>query len=388
VAAWPRRGALSLLAGGAAMASMLGLANRRPLSVVVIGAGTMGVSIAYHLAKRGAQVAVLDRSAPGGGATQGAFAMLIATHDGDRAFNDLYGLAVGDWRRLQRELPALQIQWGGTCSWAAPGPAADAIAASTSRLRDWGASIRPMNAGDLERLVPGVAPGPFGAGAFSPEQGTLDPSQAHAALLAAANRLGVRVRTPCEAQGFDVAGGTIRSVRTASGDIRADMFVLAAGVDSPPLAGPLGVKTPIDVVSGTLAHSAPHPRALQRVLNGPAGSLKQDPDRRIVIGPDYRPGANGTDISPAYGEQLLVSASKVLPALEGARLERMTLGFVAIPKDSHPIVGFCAEPSNLYVAVTMSGITMAPLMGRFAANEIVGGLSVDRLAAYRPSRFA
>jgi glycine/D-amino acid oxidase-like deaminating enzyme len=170
--------------------------------------------------------------------------------------------------------------------------------------------------------------------------------------------------------------------------VDADVFVLSAGAATPDLAAALGVKTPIDVVSGSLAHSAPHPPVLGRVLNGPAGSLKQDPDGRIVIGPDYRPGANGVDTSGAYGEKLLADAARIMPALAGARLEHMTVGFVPIPKDNHPIVGFCATPANLYLALTMSGITMAPLMGRFAATEIVGRIAVDALTPYRPARFA
>src|SRR5580693_5537297 len=103
-----RRRALTLLTGlGAAALPAFGVARDRPRRVVVIGAGIIGTSIAYHLAGRGARVLVLDKASPGSGATQGAFAMLIATHDGgDRAFNDLYGLAVRDWRRLQGEVPA------------------------------------------------------------------------------------------------------------------------------------------------------------------------------------------------------------------------------------------------------------------------------------------
>ena len=75
--------------------------------------------------------------------------------------------------------------------------------------------------------------------------------------------------------------------------------------------------------------------------------------------------------------------------LKGARLEKMTLGYVAMPADSHPIVGFCASPANLYLALTMSGITMAPLMEPASPRrEIVGGVSVEVLSAWRPARFA
>jgi glycine/D-amino acid oxidase-like deaminating enzyme len=381
-----RRGALKLLAGAAAPATLVGGARRT--RVVVIGAGIMGVSIAYHLAGRGAEVTVLEKASPGDGATQGAFAMLIATHDESAALNNLYGRAAQDWRRLQAELAfAVKIQWGGTCAWAAPGPDADSLAAQTRRLQDWRSPIHAIDDEELTRLVPGVRPGPFGAGSFSPEQGTLDPMQALGALLAAARSRGVRFLAGREMLGFQRRGSAIVSVATARGAIQADVFVLAAGAATPDLAAPLGVKTPINVVSGVLAHSAPFPRRLHRVLNGPAGSLKQDPDGRVVIGPDYRPGANGRDVSRAYGDRLLQSAAQVVPALAGARLERMTLGFVPIPVDSAPIVGFCAAPANLYVALTMSGITLAPLLGRFAASEIVDRTPVEALSAYRPARF-
>ena len=93
-------------------------------------------------------------------------------------------------------------------------------------------------------------------------------------------------------------------------------------------------------------------------------------------------------MSEAYGNRLLEIAARTVPALRGARLERMTLGYVPIPKDGQPILGFCKGPSNLYLALTMSGITMAPMFGRFAAAEIVGGLTIETLAPYRPARFA
>lgn len=389
-----RRAIITSLAGlgGAAVLPGVGRAGEpsRPPRIAVIGAGIMGASIAYHLARRGAQVIVLDQASPGNGATQGAFAMLIATHEGgDRAFNDLYGMAVLDWRRLELELKsAVAVQWGGTATWTMPGPKADDLNALTRQLQGWGAPIRAMGADELQGLVPGVVAGPYGAGNFSPDQGTLDPTQALDALVAAGRRLGVTFRYPCKVMALTSDGRRVTGLQTSQGPIEADAFVLAAGAAVPGLAGQVGVKAPIDVVSGTLAHSKPFPRVLERVLNGPGGSLKQDPDGRIVTGADYRPGASGTDVSQEYGEQLLAIAARTLPALAGAKLDAMTLGYVPIPVDTHPIVGFCVAPANLYLALTMSGITMAPLMGRFAASEIIDGIAIEVLKPYRPARFA
>jgi glycine/D-amino acid oxidase-like deaminating enzyme len=137
-----------------------------------------------------------------------------------------------------------------------------------------------------------------------------------------------------------------------------------------------------------LAHTAPMPPMLGRVLNGPHGSLKQNPDGRFVTGLDYRPGAAGEDVSDAYGRTLLATAQAMYPPMKGATLEKMTFGRVPMTPDHQPIVGYSPNAPGVYAAAMMSGITMAALMGRLIATEIAGGVEVDLLAAYRPARFA
>lgn len=379
--------ALATLAApvGAARAAIAG--RRR---IVVVGAGITGASIAYHLAKLGADVLVLEREAgPGMVCTQGAFASLIASHDaGPRAFNTLYEQAVLDWRRLQAELGgAAPVQWGGMVHWAAPGADAEALAEAGRRARLWGSAILEIDARDIAALAPGVVTGEVGAALFRAQNGAVNPLDATHALVAAAEGRGARFEYGREVRGVRRNGAGIESLETNRGRVQGDVFVFAVGAATERFAGWADARVGVNVVSGTLAHSYPHPRVLHRVLNGPAGSIKQDPDGRIVTGLDYRPGADGTDVSRAYGAHLLELAAGVVPALSGARLEKMTIGHVALPADSTPIVGFCAGAPNTYLALSMSGITMAPLLGRLIASEISEGLEVETFADYRPSRF-
>jgi glycine/D-amino acid oxidase-like deaminating enzyme len=58
-----------------------------------------------------------------------------------------------------------------------------------------------------------------------------------------------------------------------------------------------------------------------------------------------------------------------------------------MPQDEYPIVGFAESCPNLYVAATHSGVTLAPLIGRLAAVEILDGERAEMLEPYRPSRF-
>ncbi|MGE4408999.1 MAG: NAD(P)/FAD-dependent oxidoreductase [Sphingobium sp.] len=361
----------------------------RPAHVVVVGGGIIGVTIAWHLARRAVRVTVLDPT-PGQGCTQGAFAMLIAgqPEGGSEEFNALYVRAVADWRRFQAETGnVLPIQWGGTVNWAAPGDRADAMAADWRRLVSWGVGAEAITAGDVARLCPGALPGEFGAGYFMPDQGAVDIDGVMTVLQAQAVRAGVEFRRMSV---VDLPRGEDgrATIMTEHGPIVADHVILAAGAGTTALASRLGAHIPLDLVSGTLAHSKPMEPVLHRVLNGPLGSIKQNPNGTIVTGLDYAPGASGTDISEAYGRKLFAIAARTVPALKDAVLDKMTLGYVPIPAEGRmPIVGPLAPAPNVYVAAMMSGVTMAPLMARMIAAEVVDGIRVDMLAPYRPDRF-
>src|ERR1700720_4502219 len=103
--------------------------------VVIAGAGIMGASIGYHLAKRGAQVTILEKRRPGNGATEKSFAWINATFSKQpRSYYELNLLGIAGWRRLTVEFGGdLQIQWGGSVEWLEPGnPEAEKLA---SRVR-------------------------------------------------------------------------------------------------------------------------------------------------------------------------------------------------------------------------------------------------------------
>ena len=81
----------------------------KPSSVIVVGAGIVGAAIAYHLARQGAQVTVLEQDSPGSGVTRHSFAWINPHGEFPAAARALRAQALADYRRLQHELPALQI---------------------------------------------------------------------------------------------------------------------------------------------------------------------------------------------------------------------------------------------------------------------------------------
>ncbi len=90
---------------------------------------------------------------------------------------------------------------------------------------------------------------------------------------------------------------------------------------------------------------------------------------------------------PGDGAGLLAEAAQYLPALSGVGLDRLAIGQRSMPSDGLPVVGQASAASDVYLAVTHSGVTLAPALGRMAAAEILDGMEFDLLKGFRPSRF-
>jgi glycine/D-amino acid oxidase-like deaminating enzyme len=92
-----------------------------------------------------------------------------------------------------------------------------------------------------------------------------------------------------------------------------------------------------------------------------------------------------TDAAPC--QEVLARARQVLPGLGEARLETVRIGIRSVAADGMPVVGIAPNVDNLYLLVSHSGVTLAPVLGRLVAEELLGGPQ-DRLDPYRPARFA
>lgn len=360
-----------------------------PAKVIVIGAGIMGASIAYHLAKRGADVTVLDKEGPAAGTTRNSFAWLNAASKSPRSYYELNLAGMLGWRRLAGEIgPDLPLQMSGGVSWE---PAsAEQIAQRRKRLAErqgWGYPVYQVGASDIARLVPGCVPGEVGYGQFCDIEGTIDPVAATTVLVERARAYGATLVYPCEITGLDLGNGIVRGVTTSRGKFAADTVVIAAGNGSPAIAAMAGFDVPLVESRGILAHTKPRPLSLHRVIMTPKGDGKQHLDGRIVTGRDF--GDTG-DLKPELelGRKYLDNLAEYFPAAASAEIDFMTLGHRVLPKDGRPIIDRAPGYANLMVAAQHSGMTCAPIVGQLLAMEILDQVSVDMLAPYRLSRFA
>jgi len=369
----------------------------------VVGAGIIGASVAWHLARRGARVTVFERGEVAGGTTGRSFAWLNAHFSKQpHAYYLLNRLGVLAWRELEGEFgPALGLQWRGAVEWTVDEAMDRELRDGVAHLQRWGSPTRPIDAATLAVLEPRVVTGPLLSASFAEDEGGVDAVAATRALIARARAAGADVRERCDVVGIDLRDGRLGGVRTTQGDVALDRLVLAAGVGTPQLAALAGLDVPLKHAPGIVAHTAPMPKLVERIVVAPLVHFRQMLDGRIVVGEDPGPPADGNhdhlasgpqefpdeELRARHGARLIGAAARFLPDLGVARADRLLLGWRPLPRDGHPVVGAVPRAPDLYVIVTHSGVTMGPLLGRLAAVEMLDGVRTDLLEPFRPERF-
>ena len=143
---------------------------------------------------------------------------------------------------------------------------------------------------------------------------------------------------------------------------------------------------PMANLAGFLAQSVPRPPLLHGIVLAPKVHMRQCADGRILVGWDF--GGSEAPVNPHDEAGKLIGVARELLVDDDLCLEHFTLGVRPIPADGLPIIGPVSDLPGLYLAVMHSGITLAPLVGRLSAEEIVGGHALDVLEPYRLDRFS
>lgn len=337
----------------------------RPDRVVVVGAGIVGASLAYHLAARGQAVTLLEAGLPASGATASSFAWIGRPETCDLPSAALRFLALDEYHRLERELPDLLISWSGSLTW------------DDSENTD-----PPADVGGIE---PNLAPGP-GTPRHAPADGALDPVGTTELLVAAAVARGAELRVGTPAIGLVRDGSAVTGVRTGDGVLTAGTVVLAAGTGAAALCAGIGLEVPIETSPAVLVRLRAAPALVRTIVAGPGLEVRQCPDGTLLL-----PLAYAGEESRAALRDTAEAARRALlrffPGAGDVEIASAEIGWRPMPADGEPVVGAAPGTTGLYLAVTHSGVTLAAAVGRLAAEEITTGAAAPELAGCRPDRF-
>ncbi len=396
-----RRTLLKLLAATAVTGCGRGRPESRGLRVVVAGAGIVGASIAYHLSLAGAAVTVIDKQAPASHASRGTFAWINATWAKQpQSYHSLSQDSVAHWHELQEALD-LPVRWSGSLEWFTNGERQQKLASQIAEQIEWGEPARMIDSNEFALLEPGVLFEPNSTAAYSPNDGTVNPIVATQKLLAAAEHLGATIQYPSELTDVALANGRLVAVETSTGRIAAERLVLATGAAENVLTKMAGVEIPQRTRPGVIVITKPMPRVLQRVISAPGIHMHQRDDGRVILGEqdgapqneahalrlDGRPNDFPSSvIAQEHASRMLAVAVDFAPDLEAAQVENVYIGWRPLPIDGHPVIGSSPDRPDVYIAVMHSGVTLAPIVGQRAAQELLGDSIVDSLEPYRPDR--
>ena len=361
--------------------------------LVVIGAGVVGASVAYRLASDGSRVTVLDAGMPGGGTSGASFAWTNSFDKPPRAYHDLNAAGLAEHGALAAELGGDWFRRVGNLQWEEEPEAALRLRKAAERLRGWSYPVERLTPKDALALEPDLAIAPdVEEVVFSPAEGYVEVVPLVAALLAAARVRGATVLPGRRVTAIARSGHRVSGVETAEGErVEGDVVIDCAGPAAGDVARLAGVDIPVGREPGRLIYTAPVATVLRRVVHAPGVHFRPDGAGRIVLAErvhdqvvDEGPGPPSA-WTPADS---LARVARHLPCLRGGRVEAVRIGVRPMPSDRLPIVGFIPGIEGFYVVVSHSGVTLGPLWGRVAAAEVLRGEPDQRLAAFRPTRFA
>ena len=358
--------------------------------VVVIGAGIVGSAIAMHLAERDLRPVLVDQGRAGQTASARSFASLSAFGADPLGYYQLACAALARWSKWAQRLGAVGLRRGGQLRWVADPQEARRLAEQVEQARSLGYPIMPVDQTGLRRLLPAAEPGPVAAGCHAPQDGQVEPDLVVAACRSATTAAGGRLLLGEPAQvRLDDHG-----IRVEVGErvLRPEIAVLAAGAESVAIVRTVGLDIPTLASPGLLVETEPLPAFTDKVVYLPGGPgpqvhLRQRPDGSVLLGERSQEQV-ARDLSQQHARALLGQAARFLPVLRGAHIARTLLAWRSMPADRLPIVGPVPGLDSLYLAVTHSGVTLAPVLGRLVADEIATGEPAWLLASFRPGRFA
>lgn len=368
-------------------------------SVAVIGAGVIGLSIAWRLAAAGCRVEVFDRNSAGRGASHAAGGMLAAcveTEPGEESLLPLTRASQDLWPAFAAELEAAS---GMTVDLRTEGTMVIALnaddAAKVRFLHEFqaklGLPVEWLSGAEVRRREPYLQPGVAGA-LFCAGDHQVDNRKVAAALRAAALRAGASIHEQAEVSRIEIRGGRAVGVQVGERLFEADRVVLAAGAWSGRIDGlSPAVRPPVRPVKGQMLCLRMDARLplLRHVVWTPGTYLIPRLDGRLLVGATTE--ERGFDDRLTAGGQfaLLEGAWRALPGIAELPIEESWAGFRPGTRDDAPILGRSEVEGLVYATGHhRNGILLTPVTADSVARLILTGEADPVIRPFALDRFA
>jgi len=373
--------------------------------VIVIGAGVIGSSVAFHLAQLGAKrVLVLDRTQIGAGTTSQSSGIL-RTH---YSVIENVELALTSWQVFKNfaaylgdeEASAGLVKCGYLIASPA-GPRLEALRDALQGQRQKGITVQELDAGQASSLLPIARFDDAALIGFEPEAGFADAYLTATGFARAARRRGVKIIEGVEVQQLLHAQGRVSGVETSQGTFTSPVVVSTQNIWARDIERWTGIASPVSAERhAVLALQGPEPYTYQMPVYkdlGSAGMLycrsyggtqmlvSEGTAGHTLPAPDNEQG----DVSMDHVVQVGAQVAERFPSFETAGLASSWTGVYDVTPDWNPVLGRLPDMQGLVVGYGFSGhgFKLSPGVGRVLAQEALGLKTDVPLAPYALERF-
>jgi sarcosine oxidase subunit beta len=350
-------------------------------SVVIVGGGVLGTSIAFHLAEAGVpDVVLIERGELGGGSTSRAAGGVRAQ------FSDELNILLGArsleafTRFAHRPGQEIDLHQVGYLFLLSRPQDVEEFEGAVALQNSLGVNSRMIDVAEAKRLSPMIETDGLLAAAYSPDDGHCTPESVVLGYATAARRAGAVLRTGTRVVGFERRGDRLAKVVTDQGSIAADTVVCAAGAWSAGVGELAGIALPVQPVRRQVMFTQPLPGLAPVVpftIDFATSFYFHREGRGLLFGmsdPDQEPGFHldySQDWMPRLGEAIGARA----PGLLDVGLIPGWAGLYEVTPDHNALIGRAKDPVNFVYATGFSGhgFLQAPAVG-----EVVRDLCLDR----------
>ncbi|WP_425599146.1 glycine oxidase ThiO [Azospirillum aestuarii] len=364
----------------------------------MIGAGVIGLSIAWRLAAAGCRVEVFDRGAAGRGASHAAGGMLAAcveTEPGEESLLPLTRASQDLWPAFAAELEAasgmaVDLRGEGTMVIALNADDAAKVRFLHEFQTRLGLPVEWLSGAEVRRREPYLQPGVAGA-LFCAGDHQVDNRKVAAALHTAALRAGAAIHEYAEVSRIEVRGGRAVGVQVGDRLVEADRVILAAGAWSGWIDGlSPAVRPPVRPVKGQMLCLRMDARLplLRHVVWTPGTYLIPRLDGRLLVGATTE--ERGFDDRLTAGAQfaLLEGAWRALPGIAELPIEEAWAGFRPGTRDDAPILGLSEVEGLVYATGHhRNGILLTPITANSVARLVLTGETDPVIRPFALDRF-
>lgn len=363
--------------------------------VAIVGAGVIGCSVAFQLARMGEKgVHILEREElPGMGSTSRANGGIRAQFNTEvNVAMSLASMDILDGLEGEMGDPPVYRKAGYLFVTGQP-QRLQAMRAAAEVQRARGVTVETLDERSLRERIPWIG-GAIAGGTFGARDGFIDPGRLANFFLGEATRRGVTIRYRAEVTGAEREGPGFQ-LRTSAGELFARRVVNAAGPYAARVAELFGVKLPVAPVRRHLLLSGPCPQMPAQIpmtIDADSGVLIRREGERVLIAysnPDEPAGFN-TAFDPQFAERIVEPLSERFPlvAEAGLDLRRSWAGLYEVTPDHHAVIGEARPGFFLANGFSGHGVMHSPAAGRCVAELIVRGKSSIDISPLSIDRFA